>query len=156
MCYENLDPIYSELSQIQMGSHCKKALIAENVRDSLHSWCKRVKERSKHNTVNSITTRSTCSLGSTIDEGDEIITVASATISPCSSTGSLNNMLDDTMANDLPDAPIIGSSDRSKHELSFRVSEYASYGFNYENEIQDNVDDEEGKVETLFDLLRKT
>ncbi|XP_074364400.1 MLO-like protein 4 [Apium graveolens] len=140
----------------QMGSHCKKALISENVRDALHSWCKRVKERSKHNAVNSITTRSTCSLGSAIDEGDEIITVASGTISPCSSTGSLNNMLDDTMTNDLPDTTVMGSWDRSKHELSFRVSEYASYGFNYENEIQDYVDDEEGKVETLFDLLRKT
>ncbi|KAL1802133.1 hypothetical protein ACET3Z_030780 [Daucus carota] len=140
----------------QMGSRLKKSLIAENVRDSLHSWCKRVKERSKHNAVNSITTRSTCSLGSTIDEGDEIITVASRTISPCSSTGSLNNLVDDSMTNELPDAPIIGSSDRSNHELSFRVSDYASYGFNYESEIQDNVDDEEGKVVTLFDLLRKT
>uniref|UniRef100_A0A175YEP9 MLO-like protein n=1 Tax=Daucus carota subsp. sativus TaxID=79200 RepID=A0A175YEP9_DAUCS len=140
----------------QMGSRLKKSLIAENVRDSLHSWCKRVKERSKHNAVNSITTRSTCSLGSTIDEGDEIITVASRTISPCSSTGSLNHLVDDSMTNELPDATIIGSSDRSNHELSFRVSDYASYGFNYESEIQDNVDDEEGKVVTLFDLLRKT
>ncbi|KAK6121337.1 hypothetical protein DH2020_044909 [Rehmannia glutinosa] len=43
-----------------MGSRCKKALIAESVRDSLHSWCKRVKERSK--TTMSVTTRSTCSL----------------------------------------------------------------------------------------------
>lgn len=139
-----------------MGSRCKKALIAENVRESLHSWCKRVKEKSKHNAVNSITTRSTCSLGSAIDEGDEIITVASGTISPCSSTVSLNQMVDDAMTNDHPNEPIIGSSNHSKHELSFRVSEYAPYGFNYENEIEDNVDDEEGKVETLLDLLRKT
>ncbi|KAL0348246.1 UNVERIFIED_CONTAM: MLO-like protein 4 [Sesamum angustifolium] len=38
-----------------MGSRCKKALIAESVRESLHSWCKRVKERSK--TTMSVTTR---------------------------------------------------------------------------------------------------
>lgn len=137
-----------------MGSRCKKALIAENVRDSLQSWCKRVKERSKHNAVNSITTRSTCSLGSTIDGGDVIITVALGTILPCSSTGSLNNLVDDTIINDLQNAPNIGNSDPSRHELSFRVSGYTSYGFNYEDEIEDIVDDEEEKVETIFDLLR--
>ncbi|KAL8520822.1 hypothetical protein ACS0TY_011395 [Phlomoides rotata] len=73
----------------QIGSHFKKALIAESVRESLHNWCKRVKERSK--ATNSITTRSTCSLDDTIDERDEIITVASGTLSPCSSTGSLSH-----------------------------------------------------------------
>lgn len=143
---------YPRLSQ--MGSRCKKALIAESVRDSLHSWCKRVKERSKHDA--SVTTRSTCSLGSTIDEGDEIITVASGTISPCSSTGSLNQLDDDNMVStDQPDAPMIGTSIRSQHELSFRVSEYASYDIT--NGTEGNVEDEEeGKVETLFDLFRKT
>lgn len=51
-------------------------------------------------------------------------------------------------------APNIGNSDPSRHELSFRVSGYTSYGFNYEDEIEDIVDDEEEKVETIFDLLR--
>ncbi|XP_058087460.1 MLO-like protein 4 [Magnolia sinica] len=65
----------------QMGSKFKKALIAESVRDSLHSWCKRVKDISKRDG----TTRSVCSLESTIDERDEIITVVSGTLSRCSS-----------------------------------------------------------------------
>nr|GFC01285.1 MLO-like protein 4 isoform X1 [Tanacetum cinerariifolium] len=77
----------------QMGSKFKKALIAESVRDSLHNWCKRVKERSK--TLRLLATRSTCSLGSTIEEGDEEITVASVTLSQSSSTGTLNHMDDD-------------------------------------------------------------
>ncbi|XP_073041553.1 MLO-like protein 4 [Primulina eburnea] len=71
-----------------MGSRFKKALIAESVRISLHSWCKRVKERSR--TLNSITTRSTWS----IDEGDETNTAASGTVSPCSSPGSSSARLE--------------------------------------------------------------
>ncbi|KZV22714.1 MLO-like protein 4-like [Dorcoceras hygrometricum] len=59
-----------------MGSRFNKALIAESVRMSLHSWCKRVRERSR--TLNSIATRSI----------DEIDTAASGTVSPCSSPGS--------------------------------------------------------------------
>nr|GEW52819.1 MLO-like protein 4 [Tanacetum cinerariifolium] len=66
-----------------MGSKVKKALIPESIRDSLHNWCKRVKERSK--TLRSVATRSTCSLGSTIDEGDEEITIAFGTLSQSSS-----------------------------------------------------------------------
>ncbi|GKD86108.1 MLO-like protein 4 [Tanacetum coccineum] len=73
----------------EMGSKVKKALIAESVRDSLHYWFKRVKERSK--TPRSVATKSTCPLGSTIDEGDEEITVASRTLSQSSSAGTLNN-----------------------------------------------------------------
>ncbi|KAH6826377.1 Seven transmembrane MLO family protein [Perilla frutescens var. hirtella] len=68
-----------------MGSRCKKAIIAESVRESLHSWCKRARSKA----TNSITTRSTCSLESIIDEGDEIITVGSPTLSPSSSACSL-------------------------------------------------------------------
>ncbi|XP_047333722.1 MLO-like protein 4 [Impatiens glandulifera] len=79
----------------QMGSKCKKAVIAESVRESLHSWCKRVKERSR--LLHSITTRSTCSLDYTVDERDhdhdEIITVGSGTLSRSSSTG--NGVVDD-------------------------------------------------------------
>ncbi|XP_076920445.1 MLO-like protein 4 [Bidens hawaiensis] len=93
-----------------MGSRVKKALIAESVRDSLHSWCKRVKERSR--ALQSVATRSTCSLGSTIDEGDEVITVASGSFSQSSSTGTLNHLDDNQDSNPLPE-----------QELSFRMSE---------------------------------
>ncbi|XP_074327539.1 MLO-like protein 4 [Apium graveolens] len=130
----------------QMGSRCKKALIAESVRDSLHSWCKRVKERSKRDAVNSIATRSTCSLGSTIDEGDQIITVISPTISPCSSNASLNQLC--MPSTDQPS----GGIDQLVHEHSFGTSEYATHGVNNGN----MEDAEEGKTETLFELLRKT
>ncbi|GMH25065.1 hypothetical protein Nepgr_026908 [Nepenthes gracilis] len=73
----------------QMGSKCKKSLVAESVRESLHSWCKRVKEKSKH----SHTARSVCSLESTIDDRDETTTIASLTLSPCSSAASLNEVV---------------------------------------------------------------
>ncbi|KAL3635256.1 MLO-like protein 4 [Castilleja foliolosa] len=138
-----------------MGSRFKKALIAESVRDSLHSWCKRVKARSK--ATNSITTRSTCSLESTIDERDEIITVASGTLSQCSSQGSLSNLDDiaDRLSNGDGD-PECGpdSFSQDEHEFSFRHMQDP-------NEISQSEDDaidgmEEGKGETLFELFRKT
>ncbi|PIN02176.1 hypothetical protein CDL12_25306 [Handroanthus impetiginosus] len=121
-----------------MGSRCKKALIAESVRESLHSWCKRVKERSK--ITNSITTRSTCSL----DETDEITTVASVTLSPCSSGGSLSEL----DANGDQECALESSNPNNDHEFSFRHMHYPS----------DNVDEiEEGKVDaTLLELFRKT
>ncbi|KAI3702112.1 hypothetical protein L6452_27810 [Arctium lappa] len=138
----------------QMGSRCKKALIAESVRDSLHSWCKRVKERSK--TLHSVATRSTCSLGSTIDEGDEAITVASGTLSQSSSTGTLNQM-DDTRDSNDHDKGIFSNTDRLRdQELSFRMSEYLSDTMRHVPQNEDIEEDEEGKVETLEDLFRKT
>ncbi|KAL2985568.1 hypothetical protein AAZX31_12G159000 [Glycine max] len=75
----------------QMGSRCKKALVAESVRKSLHSWCKRVKHKSKHDSLHSHTTRSVCSLESTIDERDEI-TVVSGTLTRSSYLESLNQI----------------------------------------------------------------
>ncbi|KAL9321505.1 hypothetical protein ACSQ67_013344 [Phaseolus vulgaris] len=75
----------------QMGSKCKKALVTESVRESLHSWCKRVKHKSKHDSLHSHTARSVCSLESTIDERDEM-TVASGTLTRSSSLGSLNQI----------------------------------------------------------------
>ena len=135
-----------QVTNSQMGSRCKKALIAENVRDSLHSWCKRVKERSKRDAVNSIATRSTCSLGSTIDEGDEIITVASPTISPCSSNASLNQLC--IASSDPP----TNGPDQFEHEHSFRASEYATGDVNNGN-VEDRKDE---KTVTLFELLRNT
>lgn len=110
-----------------MGSHCKKAIIAESVRESLHSWCKRVKERSK--ATNSITTRSTCSLESIIDEGDEIITIGSPTLSPCSS------FHDD----DIDDQECDLESSRMPDDVA-----------------QHKVEQEEVKIQTLLELLHKT
>ncbi|KAG8364070.1 hypothetical protein BUALT_Bualt19G0087800 [Buddleja alternifolia] len=133
-----------------MGSRCKKALIAESVRDSLHSWCKRVKERSK--ATNSITTRSTCSL----DERDEIITVGSGTLSPCSSTGSLNHMDGNGLSNGEHDCGAFESSnDPIGHEISFRHMQHSSEIL---TDIEDNLEDgkEEGKNETLHDLFHRT
>ncbi|RZB76250.1 MLO-like protein 4 [Glycine soja] len=75
----------------QMGSRCKKALVVESVRKSLHSWCKRVKHKSKHDSLHSHTTRSVCSLESTIDERDEI-TVLSGTLIRSSYLESLNQI----------------------------------------------------------------
>ncbi|KAF5813851.1 hypothetical protein HanRHA438_Chr03g0114421 [Helianthus annuus] len=128
----------------QMGSRVKKALIAESVRDSLHSWCKRVKERSR--ALQSVATRSTCSLGSTIDEGDEVITVASGTLSQSSSTGTLNHLDDQQDSNPLPE-----------QELSFRMSEYLSDTMRHvaPNEDIEEEDNDEGKVETLEELFQK-
>ncbi|RWR94890.1 MLO-like protein 4 isoform X2 [Cinnamomum micranthum f. kanehirae] len=76
----------------QMGSRFKKALLAESVRESLHSWCKRVKEKSKLDSSLSQlgNTQSIRSLESTIDERDEIITVVSDTLSRSPSTDTHN------------------------------------------------------------------
>lgn len=139
--------------RFQMGSRCKKALIAESVRDSLHSWCKRVKERSK--ATNSITTRSTCSLESTIDEGDEIITVASGTLSPCSSAGSLSHM----DANGVDDQECdLESSNPVEHDFSFRHMEHSSETLDHDVADDDIVVDgmKEDKTETLLELFQKT
>ncbi|VFQ76300.1 unnamed protein product [Cuscuta campestris] len=50
----------------QMGSRCRKAIIAESVRESLHTWCKRVRERLKYGTPSQqcTTSRPTSSLQS--------------------------------------------------------------------------------------------
>ncbi|CAL9763449.1 unnamed protein product [Musa acuminata subsp. burmannicoides] len=82
----------------QMGSKFKKSLIAESVRESLHSWCRRVKEKSKRDPVLSrlgTTTTSTCSLESTVDETDETNTIGSGTLSRCSSRASLEELAAD-------------------------------------------------------------
>ncbi|XP_010242691.1 PREDICTED: MLO-like protein 4 [Nelumbo nucifera] len=150
----------------QMGSKFKRALIAERVRESLHSWCKRVKEKSKHDSLHSRpgTARSTCSLESAIDERDEI-TVASGTLSRCSSAASLNQ-LTITSVDELPitsaDEIVFNSSDEPQYDQSFRASNHSSrfrsnelsqppsYG------IDDISSQELGKVYTLLELFRKT
>ncbi|XP_044373897.1 MLO-like protein 4 isoform X1 [Triticum aestivum] len=70
----------------QMGSKFKKSLVSESVRDSLHSWCKRIKDR-RHNPLfmrnGTLTSRSVCSLGtlsrtvsaSSLDEALTVVTV---------------------------------------------------------------------------------
>ncbi|GAB4847847.1 MLO-like protein 4 [Ancistrocladus abbreviatus] len=108
----------------QMGSKYKKALVAESVRESLHSWCKRVREKSKR----SHTARSVCSLESTIDERDETATVASLTLSPCSSAASLNEVI--TVANAEEQQPEeeagLENSVSLPDDFSLRISEYIS------------------------------
>ncbi|KAK2966681.1 hypothetical protein RJ640_002379 [Escallonia rubra] len=146
-----------------MGSRCKKALIAESVRESLHSWCKRVKEKSRRDALHSVTTRSTCSLGSTIDEGDEVITVASGTLSPCSSNGSLNRLDENMVSTDHLDNATDETFHQLQHEVSFRMSEYSANPISngpsqpMMTVAEDNVVERDGeKVETLMDLFRKT
>lgn len=152
-----------------MGSRCKKAVIAENVRDSLHSWCKRVKERSKH-------ARSVCSLDTaTIDERDEMTV---GTLSRSSSMTSLNQIT----INSIDQAESIfgaaASSSSPQDEYTSRVEEYLSETFNNigsmqplndETEIEIEGEEDNGRREsesteenngdggeTLFELFRRT
>lgn len=136
-----------------MGSQCKKALVAESVRDSLHSWCKRVKERSKH----SHATRSVCSLDTT-DERDEI-TVASGTLSRNSSLDSLHHVTVAPMEQQ-PETDQ-QTSGPSQHDYSFRVEEYLSDAVRISaSQPPINSDDDDDGVEeqmdTLLELFKKT
>ncbi|KAI6701724.1 hypothetical protein NL676_016048 [Syzygium grande] len=144
----------------QMGSRCKKALVAESVRESLHSWCKRVKEKSKRDALRSYTVRSTCSLDTTIDERDEI-TVASGTLSRSSSLASLNNQ--DTVTSIDQIETVLDISDRPQKEFLFRMEEFLSESLRMSTPHsrhgeEDNVGEvgEEGKDETLSELFRRT
>nr|CAD1824612.1 unnamed protein product [Ananas comosus var. bracteatus] len=77
----------------QMGSKFKKSLISESVRESLHSWCKRVKGKAKRDSSSLSrleTVRSTCSLESTVYETDETNTVG--TLSRTISRASLDEL----------------------------------------------------------------
>ncbi|KAF8111055.1 hypothetical protein N665_0076s0059 [Sinapis alba] len=154
----------------QMGSRCKKAVIAENVRDSLHSWCKRVKERSKH-------ARSVCSLDTaTIDERDEMTV---GTLSRSSSMTSLNQITINSTDQAESIFGAAASSSSPQDEYTSRVEEYLSETFNNigsmqplndeietEIEIESEEDNERRRSgseetngeagETLFDLFRRT
>ncbi|XP_057976178.1 MLO-like protein 4 [Malania oleifera] len=146
----------------QMGSRSKKALIAENIRESLHNWCKRVKEKSKRDSFLSRTgtTTSTCSLESTIDERDEILTVVSGTLSRCSSAGSLNVTVTSTEQAEA----MFNISNPPQHEYSLCISEYSSQLTGRTSQTPENgaannaeeEEEEEGKVETLRQLFQKT
>ncbi|EEF31703.1 MLO-like protein 4 [Ricinus communis] len=136
----------------QMGSRCKKALVAESVRESLHSWCKRVKERSKRESVHSVATRSVCSLDTTIDEGDEI-TVASGTLSRSSSLASLNEA---TVAPPEHAEDPHETSNPHPVELSLRIEEYLNDSTSHPPTIDEDGNTEEPRVETLSELFQKT
>jgi mlo protein len=76
-----------------MGSKFKKSLVSENVRESLHSWCKRVKDRNRHSQLFSlngtITSRSVCSLDTTYETDHETNTLC--TLSRTASASSLDD-----------------------------------------------------------------
>ncbi|RYR63624.1 hypothetical protein Ahy_A04g021410 [Arachis hypogaea] len=142
----------------QMGSRCKKALVTESVRDSLHSWCKRVKQKSKHDHSHH-TARSVCSLESTIDERDEI-TVVSGTLTRSSSLDleSLNQITVTSV-----DQLKFEASNSSRDQDSMKVAEYLSKSVHIDStQPPDNGEDHVGgsedvaKAETLSDLFQKT
>lgn len=143
-----------------MGSRCKKALVTESVRESLHSWCKRVKQKSKHDySLHSHTARSVCSLESTIDERDEV-TVVSGTLTRTSSFETLNQI---TMTS-VDQLNFVTSNNNPQD--STNVAEHLSESVHINspqtphNGDQDHVNNgEESRVETqttLLDLFQKT
>ncbi|CAN1828957.1 MLO-like protein 4 [Linum perenne] len=135
-----------------MGSRCRKALVSESVRDSLRSWCKRVKERSKRDAAMSVATRSVCSLDTaTIDEGDE----DGITIASMSRSSSMNSLNEITVVETADDEH--GVDDH--HDLSRRIEEYFSSNVavsHGEELFAQQRGGEEERVETLFDLFRRT
>ncbi|KAJ6427687.1 hypothetical protein OIU84_023141 [Salix udensis] len=143
---------------IQMGSRFKKALVSESVRDSLHSWCKRVKERSKRDSATlSVATRSVCSLDTTIDEQDEI-TVASGSLSRSSSLGSVNEVAV-APPHEQEDAEEDGETlnpHQDHHQLSLRIVEYLNDTTMQPPPFTDEDDEEEeSRPETLLELFRR-
>lgn len=143
-----------------MGSRCKKALVTESVRESLHSWCKRVKEKSKRESVHSHTARSVCSLESVVDDERDEITVASGTLSRSSSMESLNQV---TITSSEQAEAILGTSNRTQGEYSSRVADYlsesisinASQPLTIDEDENDGIAEEE-KVDTLYELFQRT
>ncbi|KAB5574420.1 hypothetical protein DKX38_001614 [Salix brachista] len=142
----------------QMGSRFKKALVSESVRDSLHSWCKRVKERSKRDSAAlSVATRSVCSLDTTIDEQDEI-TVASGSLSRSSSLGSVNEVAV-APPHEQEEAEEDGETlnpHQDHHQLSLRIVEYLNDTTLQPPPFTDEDDEEEeSRPETLLELFRR-
>lgn len=63
-----------------MGSQFKKTIVSENVRESLHTWRRRVKEKHRHDSTFALlpATSSTMSLDSMVDDDyDEIVPISS-------------------------------------------------------------------------------
>ncbi|KAK8529903.1 hypothetical protein V6N12_060667 [Hibiscus sabdariffa] len=154
----------------QMGSRFKKALVAESVRESLHSWCKRVKAKSKRDSLHSHTARSVCSLESIVDDdGRDAVTVG--TLSRSSSMESLNQItvtsVDSlnqmTITSSEQAAAILGTSNTAQGNVSSRVEEYLSDTINISASQPMNIDEEdyggiaeEAKVDTLYELFQRT
>lgn len=147
-----------------MGSRTKKAIVAESVRESLHSWCKRVKRKSKReSSLHSHTVRSVCSLDtSTIHEGDEI-TVASGTLSRSSSIESMNQTTVTSIGQLEQLEAALDLSSHPKNDFSFRMDEYlneslqvsTSHAMSGEEDPEIARESNSGG-ETLQDLFRKT
>ncbi|XP_021287271.1 MLO-like protein 4 [Herrania umbratica] len=144
----------------QMGSRCKKALVTESVRESLHSWCKRVKEKSKRESVHLRTARSVCSLESVVDDERDEITVASGTLSRSSSMESLNQV---TITSSEQSEAILGTSNPTQGGYSSRVVEYLSESISINASPPLSIDEgenggiaEEEKVDTLYELFQRT
>lgn len=133
-----------------MGSRCKKALVTESVRESLHSWCKRVKQKSKNESMHSHTARSVCSLESTIDERDEI-TVVSGTLSRTTS-------LDLESLNQITVTSVDQLNFVTSNNLHDSTNLSESVHINSPYNDGDHVGNaEEAKIEsTLFELFQKT
>ncbi|XP_039068583.1 MLO-like protein 4 [Hibiscus syriacus] len=112
-------PLYVIVTQT--GSRCKKALVAESVRESLHSWRKRVKAKSKRESTHSHTARSVCSLESIVDDERDAVMVG--TLSRSSSMKSLNQI---TITSSEQAAAILGTSSTAPGNVSSRVEEYLS------------------------------
>ncbi|XP_023749385.1 MLO-like protein 4 isoform X1 [Lactuca sativa] len=71
-------PLYVIVTQ--MGSQFKKTIVSENVRESLHTWRRRVKEKHRHDSTFALlpATSSTMSLDSMVDDDyDEIVPISS-------------------------------------------------------------------------------
>ena len=128
--------------------------MTESVRESLHSWCKRVKQKTKHEHSHH-TARSVCSLESTIDERDEI-TVVSGTLTRSSSLDleSLNQItvtsvdqLNFETSNNPQDSVMAEYLSESVHINSTQLP------YNGEDHVGNG---EEAKAETLFDLFQMT
>nr|KAJ0218564.1 hypothetical protein LSAT_V11C300129680 [Lactuca sativa] len=65
---------------LYMGSQFKKTIVSENVRESLHTWRRRVKEKHRHDSTFALlpATSSTMSLDSMVDDDyDEIVPISS-------------------------------------------------------------------------------
>uniref|UniRef100_A0A7N0RFZ4 MLO-like protein n=1 Tax=Kalanchoe fedtschenkoi TaxID=63787 RepID=A0A7N0RFZ4_KALFE len=129
----------------QMGSKFRKALMPESVRDSLHNWCKRVKERSKRGSTHSVATRSVCSVESPMGDLDDTITVGSVgTLSRTSSAASLNYT---TVTDEVP-SQTPGQQQSDEH--SFEISEEFSSPENGGGSGGD------GRAATLLELFQRS
>ncbi|RZC54120.1 hypothetical protein C5167_012976 [Papaver somniferum] len=142
----------------QMGSRCKKALVAESVRESLHSWCKRAKTRRE--SVHSRATRSVCSLDSTIDEQDETITLGSGTLSRSSSIASLDNIPE--ISNEKHETAF-EITDNPTFDVSSPIPEYPSHSDDRRESdtlpfgnTDSNTSEIECRPDTLLELFKKT